>query len=270
MDEWRTAKSLYPLIDPNETVRNEKFIQFILFLPFTRQACFLKVFWFGSSFHFLLFIYTTLVAYHWQYNSISKKRKRNETSNFVGKNEINFLFSTEFSNEFLRQSIFLYFDVRRNQGERKEAQKTFRLPFFFRRATRRKIWGDVSRVTGDIDYPESRDPEAGRIGRLSSLLQGRRESWSRLVDWKVNRKRIYTKHHDGYGYVSWTKRKGEKNIGKRIEMNLVYLERSLVNLFRNKIDRSIDRSKAIRLGGSNGGRGTKWHRSGCSLEKLTD
>lgn len=113
--------------------------------------------------------------------------------------------------------------------------------------------------------------QAGRIGRLSSLLlQGRRESWSRLVDWKVNRKRIYTKHHDGYGYVSWTKRKGEKNIGKRIETNLVYLERSLVNLFRNKIDRSIDRSKAIRLGGSNGGRGTKWHRSGCSLEKLTD
>lgn len=173
MDEWRTAKSFYPLIDPNETVRNEKFIQFILFLPFTRQACFLKLFWFGSSFHFLLFIYTTLVAYHWQYNSISKKRKRNETSNFVGKNEINFLFSTEFSNEFLRQSIFLYFDVRRNQGERKEAQKTFRLPFFFRRATRRKIWGDVSRVTGDIDYPESRDP--GRANWTSLLPPFTRE-----------------------------------------------------------------------------------------------
>lgn len=109
--------------------------------------------------------------------------------------------------------------------------------------------------------------QAGRIGRLSSLLQGRRESWSRLVDWKVNRKRIYTKHHDGYGYVSWTKRKGKK-ILESASKRISYTSSDPSSIFFET--RSIDRSKGIRLGGSNGGRGTKWHRSGCSLEKLTD
>lgn len=270
MDEWRTAKSLYPLIDPNETVRNEKFIQFILFLPFTRQACFLKLFWFGSSFHFLLFIYTTLVAYHWQYNSISKKRKRNETSNFVGKNEINFLFSTEFSNEFLRQSIFLYFDVRRNQGERKEAQKTFRLPFFFSKSNATKNLR--RRFEGDWRRRLSREPRS-RPGELDVSPPFYKGGENPGRDWLIGKliEKEYIRNTTTVTDMCLErKEKGKKNIGKRIETNLVYLERSLVNLFRNKIDRSIDRSKAIRLGGSNGGRGTKWHRSGCSLEKLTD
>lgn len=83
--------------------------------------------------------------------------------------------------------------------------------------------------------------QAGRIGRLSSLLQGRRESWSRLVDWKVNRKRIYTKHHDGYGYVSWTKRKGKKKYWKA-HRNESRIPRAIPRQSFSKQDRSIDRS----------------------------
>lgn len=200
-DKWRTAKPLYPL---NETVRNE-FIKFILFFVATiyEISLFFKItpsiFWFSRREIGSIFIYHRVrrtrkivdKSFHlWiskpRVRKILSKRRENENKN----------------REWVFRRIFQWFFT---QSTRRKTQRTSRFFSFSksnaRKNLRRRFEGDwrhrlsESRPRGAI--------QAGRIGRRTVLQEG--ESWSRLVDWKVNRKRIYTKHHDGYGYVSWKK-----------------------------------------------------------------
>lgn len=139
-------------------------------------------------------------------------------------------FSAEFSNDFSRNQP---------EGKRKELFDFF----LFRRATRGKIWGDVSRVTGDIDYPKAAPVARSRPGELDVGRFYRRENPDR--DWLIGKliEKEYIRNTTTATDMYLEKNKKEK---ERKERNIGKLSKriSVVKLFQNK---SIDRSKAIRL-----------------------
>lgn len=148
----------------------------------------------------------------------------------------------------------------------KENAKNFSILFLFRRATRGKIWGDVSRVTGDIDYPKAAPVARSRPGELDVGRFYRRENPDR--DWLIGKLiekeyiRNTTTATDMYlAKNKKEKKKKERNIGKASKRI------SVVKLFQNKTNRSIDRRRSVSRIERNvihrGKEGRKRHRNGC-------
>ena len=119
--------------------------------------------------------------------------------------KINIFLPTEFS---ANESIFHYaYD--QPEGKRKELFDPFSL-FFEEQQRERKIWGDVSRVTGDIDYPKAAPAPRSRPSGLDAWngFTGRRNPGrDRLIGKLIEKEYIRNTNRRLWLYVSWTKKK---------------------------------------------------------------
>ena len=169
--------------------------------------------------------------------------------------KINIFLSTEFS---ANESIF-HHAYDQPEGKRKELFDPFSL-FFEEQQRERKIWGDVSRVTGDIDYPKATPAPRSRPSGLDAwngFTGGRNPGRDRLIGKLIEKEYIRNTNRWLWLYGSWTKkkRKKEKNIGKRIETNLVQ-PRTFLQTFDRRWSVSKDRTSA-RDNRSRRGRGNR-------------
>ena len=134
--------------------------------------------------------------------------------------KINIFLPTEFS---ANESIFHYaYD--QPEGKRKELFDPFSL-FFEEQQRERKIWGDVSRVTGDIDYPKATPAPRSRPSGLDAwngFTGGRNPGRDRLIGKLIEKEYIRNTNRRLWLYVSWPKKKKRilESASKRISYNL--------------------------------------------------